>query len=421
MSRTHDVHELTSQARVGSSVRSRCASPAYHSGWRQFLAVFTLTVTLSFAVVTAARADEFVVFSDSSLRTAVASQLVNQGQIPPGSDGTTITPSDIETMTTLAAPGRGIVRLDGLQCAVNLESLDLGGNGISDITALRWLANLRDLDLSGNDLDVPPGSPAMSVIAALEASGAHVSYGSQRAHLSRPTVSPSASTYGKLVTFAATISPRGAAVSGTSKVRLYHLETKTVTKRIKGKKKKVAVDFWRLRSTLTMQAGSAGGLSVRGKLPYPGKWHVQIAYAGSSDYQSRKSSVGTFVVRDPRIEAAIGWATRRLGSHAWDHHCLKFVCDSYASGAHAPVRRWETAKQAAKALHATAHRSTDAPRGAWVFYDSTANGHVGISLGNGTMINDYGGAGVKIMRIKSAGHYIGWAVPPFSPPISDWK
>jgi cell wall-associated NlpC family hydrolase len=100
---------------------------------------------------------------------------------------------------------------------------------------------------------------------------------------------------------------------------------------------------------------------------------------------------------------------------------LRFVSESYARGAHSSVRRWETAKQAAKALHATANRSADAPRGTWVFYDSTANGHVGISLGNGTMINDYGDAGVKIMRIKSGGHYIGWAAPPVSPAINDWK
>ena len=406
---------------MGSTAGLPYASRATHSAWRHIFTVVLLVGTLFFGAVTAAKADAFVVFSDSSLRTAVASQLVKQGQIPLGSDGTTITPSDVATLTTLSAPDRGIVRLDGLQHAVNLTSLQLRGNRIADITELSGLTKLTELDLSGNDLDLAPGSPAMSVIAALEGFGAHVSHGSQHAHLSKLAFSSSASTYGKLVTFSVTVSPPGAGLSGASTVRLYHLETKTVTMRIKGKKKKVAVNYWRLRRTLAMPASSTGRLSATGKLPYAGRWQVQVAYAGSADYEGCKSTVGTFVVRDPRIEPAIRWAMHRRGSHAWDHYCLKFVSDCYAQGARASVHRYQTARQAASALHASAHRSANAPRGALVFYDSTANGHVGISLGNGTMINDYGGAGVKIMRIKSAGHYIGWAAPPVSPPINDWK
>jgi cell wall-associated NlpC family hydrolase len=115
---------------------------------------------------------------------------------------------------------------------------------------------------------------------------------------------------------------------------------------------------------------------------------------------------------------------RQLGSHGWDHYCLRFVGDAYTSGSHASVHRYETAKQAADALHAAARPNTDAPRGAWVFYHSmhgsTDLGHVGISLGDGTMINDNGGEGVRIMSIAHTAHYIGWAAPPLSPPITDW-
>jgi hypothetical protein len=392
-----------------------------HGGWRQLSTAFLIAVAVLFGAVGAAHADAYVAFSDPILRTAVASQLVKQGQLPPGSDGTTITTSDIETLTVLSASGQGIARLGGLQSAVNLTSLVLARNKIADITELSGLTRLTELDLSGNYLDVGPGTPAMSIIATLEGLGAHVSYGSQHAQLSKLAVSSSASTYGKSATFSAVIAPPGAALSGASKVRLCHLETKTVTKLVNGKKKKVAVNYWRLRRTLTMQGSSAGHLSAKTRLPYAGVWRVQVTYGGSADYESCKSTLKTFVVRDPRIDAAIAWGRRGLGSHTWDHYCLRFVSDCYASGAHASVHRYQTAKEAARALHAAAHRSANAPRGAWVFYDSTALGHVGISLGNGTMINDYGGAGVKIMRIKSAGHYVGWAAPPLSPPISDWN
>jgi len=386
--------------------------------------VLLLAAALLFGVATVANAETFVVFSDSNLRAAVASQLVSQGQIPPGSNGTTITPSDIATLTALSAPSKGIVRLDGLQQAVNLTSLNLGGNKIASIAPLGGLANLAQLDVSGNDLDLAPGSPAMSVIGALEGLGAHVSFKPQRARLSKPAVSASASTYGKSVTFSATSTPRGAAVSGVSKVFLYHLETKTVTTKVKGKKKNVVVNYWRLRSKLAMTGSSTGGVSAKGKLPYAGNWQAQAAYVGSGDYESCASTVTTFVVQDPRIPAAISWAMHRVGSHSWDHYCLRFVCDSYASGARASVKRYETAKQAANALHASANRSTNPPRGALVFYDSmhgsTDLGHVGISLGNGTMVNDYGGAGVVVMSIKCSLHYIGWAAPPLTPRISDW-
>jgi len=387
----------------------------------RFLGALLLATTLLLGAISAAEADEYVVFGDSSLRAAVVGQLVRQGQLPLGSDGTTIAPSDADTLTALSAPNQGIARLDGLQHAENLASLDLHGNEIADISALGGLTKLTTLDVSGNHLDVAVGTPAMSVIAALEGSGTVVSYGSQHAQLSSLGISSSAASFGKSVTFSARIAPPGAASSGASTVRLYHLETKTVTRKIKGKRKKFAVNYWRLRRTLAMRAGASGALSIKGKLPYAGKWQAKVAYAGSADYESCKSATNAFVVRDPRVERAIRWAMRRRGSHSWDHYCLRFAGDCYARGAGASVHRYDTARQAARALHATSHRSTNAPRGAWVFYDSTPGGHVGLSLGGGMMINDYGGAGVKVMPITAGGHYIGWAAPSLSPPIVDWK
>jgi len=417
------AHQVRTQGLRDRGVSAfRCLRPrwATRSRCRRSLTVFLLTCALLFGLVAVAEADEFVVFSDPGLRAAVVGQLVTQGQVPPGSDGTTITPSDMQTITALAAPNQGIVRLGGLETAVNLTSLVLCGNRIADISPLTGLASLRQLDLSGNDLDLAPGSPATSIIATLEGSGAHVSHGAQRVCLLAPAFSSSASTYRSLVTFSTSISPRGAGLSGATKLLLYHLEAEVVTERVKGKKKRFAVNYWRLRRTLIMRSGPATGLSARTRLPYAGKWQARAVYAGAPDYVACGSASSLFTVHDPRIQAAIGWALRRRGSHDWDHYCLRFVCASYMSGAHATVRRYETARQAARALRASAHRSINAPRGAWVFYDSTPLGHVGISLGNGTMISDYGGAGVKVLRITQGGHYVGWAAPPLSPPIRDW-
>ena len=53
-------------------------------------------------------------------------------------------------------------------------------------------------------------------------------------------------------------------------------------------------------------------------------------------------------------------------------------------------------------------------------HGATDLGHVGISLGNGTMISDNGSGGVCIKPIIYGLRYIGWAAPPISPRITDW-
>jgi len=97
--------------------------------------------------------------------------------------------------------------------------------------------------------------------------------------------------------------------------------------------------------------------------------------------------------------------------------------------AHTRCRRTGSARQVRFARWCVARvvddRRCNPPRGAYVFYDSWHGsadlGHVGISLGNGTMIHDYGCAGVRITPIGISLHYIGWAAPPLSPGITDWK
>jgi cell wall-associated NlpC family hydrolase len=253
--------------------------------------------------------------------------------------------------------------------------------------------------------------------------------------VSQPIVSDSVATFGKVTTFSAVLAPGEAAVFG-ARLNLYRLETKTLTTWVRGVRKRTSVNYWRLRTTLPMQAaaGAVAGASAdatpvapvvaRLKMPYAGNWQAQVVYSGSPDYDSCTSTVATFVVKDPRIERAIHWAMHRRGSHAWDHHCLKFVSDAYQRGAGAVVRRFDTAKLAATALHASANKSLNAPRGAYVFYDSKPGhgnpGHVGISLGGGKMINSYGSSPVQILPIKLSMHYIGWAAPPLSPALTDW-
>ena len=57
-----------------------------------------------------------------------------------------------------------IINLEGLQYAVNLQSLDLYKNQISDISALSGLTNLQSLDLGNNQLsDISPLSSLINL------------------------------------------------------------------------------------------------------------------------------------------------------------------------------------------------------------------------------------------------------------------
>jgi internalin A len=86
-----------------------------------------------------------VVFPDANLATAVHSTL----SIP---TSTPIYASDMAALTALTARNAGIVQLDGLQWATNLDHLDLQGDHIATITALSGLTGLHYLNLGDNDI-----------------------------------------------------------------------------------------------------------------------------------------------------------------------------------------------------------------------------------------------------------------------------
>ena len=107
--------------------------------------------------------------------------------------------------------------------------------------------------------------------------------------LSKPTVSAAKPAHGTKLTFAAKLTPAAAASSGTSKLSLWHQETKKVN----GKK----VVSWRLRSTLKMKGSASGKLTASGKLAYSGKWEMQVAFSSSSRYAACTSAMKAFAVK----------------------------------------------------------------------------------------------------------------------------
>lgn len=115
--------------------------------------------------------------------------------------------------------------------------------------------------------------------------------------LGKPRVSPSTPKRGKRATFSVGITPGAAGAAGASKLFLLHQETKTVVKKVKGKKKRVKVTYWRQRAKLVMRSSSSGVLSVTAKLSQKGKWKAYAVYAGSEGYLAASSGTRAFTVK----------------------------------------------------------------------------------------------------------------------------
>ena len=77
---------------------------------------------------------------------------------------------------------------------------------------------------------------------------------------------------------------------------LSHYEQKTVTKKVRGKNKKVKVWYWRQRYKITPTASGTGRLLAHVTLA-PGKWRAYATCAGSWKYLPSTSATVSFSVR----------------------------------------------------------------------------------------------------------------------------
>src|SRR5207237_5626036 len=78
---------------------------------------------------------DLVTFTDSNLSNQVALALFQQAGLPVGSP---IHLTDLDSLSYLYANNTGITDLAGLECARNLNSLDLSGNQLTNTDRLAW-------------------------------------------------------------------------------------------------------------------------------------------------------------------------------------------------------------------------------------------------------------------------------------------
>jgi Leucine-rich repeat (LRR) protein len=102
----------------------------------------TITMSGNYSITANFEAGNWVFFPDPALEAALRAAI--------GRPTGRIYKSDLEALTSLSAPYRGITDLTELEHCINLVSLDLHDNQISDISALAGLTKLEWLDLSHN-------------------------------------------------------------------------------------------------------------------------------------------------------------------------------------------------------------------------------------------------------------------------------
>lgn len=127
-------------------------------------------------------------------------------------------------------------------------------------------------------------------------------------------------------------------------------------------------------------------------------------------------------------EDAINWGELHLNSYDWwdsanqQGYCLRFVSNAFMQKKVAGASGFNTALEAANALYRFNREPGGwqyAPKGVIIFFDKDGknkDGHVGIYLGGGRILNAYGK--VQEFTIDEAiakpdiGQYIGWSYPP---------
>jgi len=116
------------------------------------------------------------------------------------------------------------------------------------------------------------------------------------------------------------------------------------------------------------------------------------------------------------VDQAIAWARGQKGTQNWaTYTCLKFARTAYGY-----TSSYDTAKTAADTARRKGilrgGRPTDAPRGAFLFYNWGTAGHVGIRTDGSNLIHAWTTSGARYARIEEVNanlslSFVGWVAP----------
>ena len=111
--------------------------------------------------------------------------------------------------------------------------------------------------------------------------------------------------------------------------------------------------------------------------------------------------------QDQKIEDAIQRFESRIGTTRYEGYCERAVENAFGTQGHyaSAIQDWHSQ-----------HQHSDyqnAPRGAMVFYNTSSNGHVALSLGDGRVVSSSDHGHVGIVPIEHYQNPLGWAYAPY--------
>ena len=111
--------------------------------------------------------------------------------------------------------------------------------------------------------------------------------------------------------------------------------------------------------------------------------------------------------RSAKVDAAIERFESRIGSTTYENWCERAVENAFGTQGHyaSAIQDWESQDQHADWRHA--------PRGAMVFYDTSSDGHVALSLGDGRVVSSSAHHRVGIVPVDYFRRPLGWAYAPY--------
>jgi cell wall-associated NlpC family hydrolase len=110
---------------------------------------------------------------------------------------------------------------------------------------------------------------------------------------------------------------------------------------------------------------------------------------------------------DQVIEGAIQRFESRIGTTRYEGYCERAVENAFGTQGHygSAIQDWRSQDQ---------HTDfRNAPRGAMVFYNTSSNGHVALSLGDGRVVSSSAHGRVGIVPIDHFQRPLGWAYAPY--------
>jgi hypothetical protein len=108
-----------------------------------------------------------------------------------------------------------------------------------------------------------------------------------------------------------------------------------------------------------------------------------------------------------KVESAVDRFESKIGSTQYENWCERAVENAFGTQGHyaSAIEDWESQDQHSDWQHA--------PRGAMVFYDTSSDGHVALSLGDGRVVSSSAHHQVGVVPVGFFQHPLGWAYAPY--------